>query len=224
MFETYTERARKIMSLARQEAQRLNSEFIGTEHLLLGVVREGGGVAAKVLQKFQADHQKIIHEIEKLITPSTSPTVTLGQLPFSPRAKRVMELAAESANQLGHDVIGTEHILLGLLKEKEGIAVQVLTKLDISLEAARDQVLEILGGELDSESTPQKWKFKTPVFRKDKDKDKATKSDHSYIDLKSWKGEALEGMSKAELILGMKALASMYHDLLRIHGRTLDLI
>ena len=87
MFEKFTERARKVMSLARQEAQRLNSEFIGTEHILLGIIQEGGGVAAKVLKNLNVDLKRIRTEIEKLITPSTSPTVTLGQLPFSPRAK-----------------------------------------------------------------------------------------------------------------------------------------
>ena len=113
MFEKFTERARKVMSLARQEAQRLNSEFIGTEHILLGIIQEGGGVAAKVLKNLNVDLKRIRQEIEKLITPSTSPTVTLGQLPFSPRAKRVIELAGEAASSLGHDVIGTEHLLLG---------------------------------------------------------------------------------------------------------------
>ena len=217
MFEKYTERARKIMSLARQEAQRLNSEFIGTEHILLGVVREGGGVAAKVLQKFQADHKKIIREIEKLITPSTSPTVTLGQLPFSPRAKRVMELSAESANQLQHDVIGTEHILLGLLKEKEGIAAQVLTKMDVGLEVARDQILEILGAEIGPDSKLHAWKFK------DKASAKAT-SDYSYIDLKTWKGKPLEDLTKPELIEALTTMVRMYRDMVKIHGRTLDLL
>src|SRR5438876_422434 len=137
MFEKFTERARKVMSLARQEAQRLNSEFIGTEHILLGIIQEGGGVAAKVLKNLNVDLKRIRQEIEKLITPSTSPTVTLGQLPFSPRAKRVIELAGEAASQLGHDVIGTEHLLLGLLKENEGIAAQVLTNLGLKLDGTK---------------------------------------------------------------------------------------
>src|SRR3990172_592572 len=147
MFEKFTERARKVMSLARQEAQRLNSEFIGTEHILLGIIQEGGGVAAKVLKNLNVDLKRIRQEIEKLITPSTSPTVTLGQLPFSPRAKRVIELAGDAASQLGHDVIGTEHLLLGLLKENEGIAAQVLTNLGLKLDEVRDTVLDCLGVE-----------------------------------------------------------------------------
>ncbi len=147
MFEKFTERARKVMSLARQEAQRLNSEFIGTEHILLGIIQEGGGVAAKVLKNLNVDLKRIRQEIERLISPATSPTVTLGQLPFSPRAKRVIELAGEAATQLGHDVIGTEHLLLGLLKENEGIAAQVLTNLGLKLDEVRDMVLEVLGAD-----------------------------------------------------------------------------
>ena len=145
MFENFTERARKVMSLARQEAQRLNSEFIGTEHMLLAIIKEGGGTANMVLKKFEVSMKKICQEIEKLITPSTSPTVTLGQLPFSPRAKRVIELASEASSQLGHDVIGTEHILLGLVKENEGIAAQVLINMGLKIDAVRDMVLEVLG-------------------------------------------------------------------------------
>ncbi|HXG60715.1 MAG TPA: ATP-dependent Clp protease ATP-binding subunit [Planctomycetota bacterium] len=168
MFEKFTERARKVMSLARQEAQRLNSEFIGTEHILLGIIQEGGGVAAKVLKNLNVDLKRIRQEIEKLITPSTSPTVTLGQLPFSPRAKRVIELAGEAASQLGHDVIGTEHLLLGLLKENEGIAAQVLTNLGLKLDEVRDMVLEVLGADVqqdvDDKLNTKTSKSKTPAL------------------------------------------------------------
>ncbi len=169
MFEKFTERARKVMSLARQEAQRLNSEFIGTEHILLGIIQEGGGVAAKVLKNLNVDLKRIRQEIEKLITPSTSPTVTLGQLPFSPRAKRVIELAGEAASQLGHDVIGTEHLLLGLLKENEGIAAQVLTNLGLKLDEVRDMVLEVLGADVGQQDVDDKInqkasKSKTPAL------------------------------------------------------------
>ncbi len=168
MFEKFTERARKVMSLARQEAQRLNSEFIGTEHVLLGIIQEGGGVAAKVLKNLSVDLKRIRQEIEKLITPSASPTVTLGQLPFSPRAKRVIELSGEAASQLGHDVIGTEHLLLGLLKENEGIAAQVLTNLGLKLDDVRDMVLEVLGADVqqdaDDKLTQKASKSKTPAL------------------------------------------------------------
>ncbi len=169
MFEKFTERARKVMSLARQEAQRLNSEFIGTEHILLGIIQEGGGVAAKVLKNLNVDLKRIRQEIERLISPATSPTVTLGQLPFSPRAKRVIELAGEAATQLGHDVIGTEHLLLGLLKENEGIAAQVLTNLGLKLDEVRDMVLEVLGADAQTDMDdkiggPKGSKSKTPAL------------------------------------------------------------
>lgn len=145
MFEKFTERARKVMSLARQEAQRLNSEFIGTEHILLGITQEAGSVAAKVLKNLNVDIKKIRQEAEKFIVPSVSPTVTIGQLLFAPRAKRVIELAEEEARRTGCDVIGTEHLFLGLLSEAEGIAWQILANLGLKLDEVRDMVLEVLG-------------------------------------------------------------------------------
>lgn len=151
MFEKFTERARKVMSLSRQEAQRLSAEFIGTEHILLGIIQEGGGVAGKVLKNLNVDLKHIRKELEKLITPSTSPWVMLGQLPFSPRCKRVIELAGEAAGQLGHDVLGSEHLLLGLLKEEKGHAAHALANLGLRLDEVRDMVLEVLGAEIESE-------------------------------------------------------------------------
>ncbi|MCC6740807.1 MAG: ATP-dependent Clp protease ATP-binding subunit [Planctomycetia bacterium] len=143
MFDKFTDRARKVMSLARQEAQRFNHEYIGTEHILLGLVQEGSGIAAKVLRNLDIDLKKIRQEVEKLI-PHGPPTVTMGQLPFTPRAKRVLELAQEEATALGHDYIGTEHLVLGLLKENEGVAAQVLINLGLKLEDVREEVLEVL--------------------------------------------------------------------------------
>jgi len=140
-----TQRANQIQALAKQEAQRLNCEFVGTEHLLLGIIQEGGGVAAKVLKNLNIDQKRVRQETEKLITPSTSPTVTLGQMPFSPRAKHALELADEAACQFGHEIIGTEHLFLGILMEKEGIAAQVLINLGLKLDEVRDLVLEVLG-------------------------------------------------------------------------------
>ncbi len=148
MFEQLTERARKVMSLARLESERLNAEFIGTEHILLGIIQEGGGVAAKVLKNLDVDLKRIRQAIEKLITRTTSPRVRLGQLPFSPRTRRVIELAGEAAGRLGHDAIGTEHLLLGLLEEREGIAAQALTNLGLKFDEVRDWVLEVLGADI----------------------------------------------------------------------------
>jgi ClpA/ClpB-like protein len=145
MFEKFTERARKVMSLARQHAQRLNNDFIGTEHILLGLLEEDGGVAAKTLKLLGVDKQVMKKEIEKVIKPSDEPTRTLGQLPWSPRAKKVLQLTEEETFRAGADVIGTEHLLLGLFKEGEGIAFQVMSNFKITEHDLRARMQEVLG-------------------------------------------------------------------------------
>jgi len=173
MFEKFTERARKVMGLARQEAQRLESEFIGTEHILLGLIQEGSGVASKVLKNMNVDLKRIRQEIERLLTTGSA-AAQIGQLPFSPRAKRVLELAKEIADEMGHDMVGTEHLLLGLLKENEGIAAQVLTNLGVKPDEVRDMILDIMGAETeqspvvsdvdDEKPTTKNSKSKTPAL------------------------------------------------------------
>ncbi|MFH1023117.1 MAG: ATP-dependent Clp protease ATP-binding subunit [Planctomycetota bacterium] len=143
MFDRFTERARKVMALARQEAQRLNHDYIGTEHILLGLVKEGTGVAANVLKNLEVDLKKIRIEVEKLVQ-SAPDVATMGQPPLTPRAKNVMELAFEEARNLGNNYIGTEHLLLGLLREGEGVAAQVLLNLGLKLEEVREEVLNFL--------------------------------------------------------------------------------
>lgn len=140
MFEKFTEGARKAMNLARAEAQRYNSKFLGTEHILLGVVQVAAGNAAKVLKTLDVHTGRVRQEIERLIPPNQSPTVILGHIPFSPRAKVALELAQEASIQLGHDVIGTEHCLIGLLKEHDGIAAMVLKLLGVDLNDARVRI------------------------------------------------------------------------------------
>ncbi len=167
MFDRFTDRARKVMGLARQEATRFNHEYIGTEHVLLGLVKEGSGVAANVLKNMNVDLKKIRMEIEKIV--KTGPNmVTMGQLPFTPRAKKVLELSLEEASNLGHNYIGTEHLLLGLIRENDGIAAQVLMNLGIKLEDVREEVLEFLGAESPPESNEEKEgvpaKSKTPAL------------------------------------------------------------
>lgn len=147
MFEKFTERARKVMSLARQNAQRLNNDFIGTEHMLLGLLEEDGGVAAKTIKALGRDTMVMRREIDKLVTSSTNPSALLGQLPWAPRSKRVLQLAEEEAFRAGVNVIGTEHLLLGLFKEGEGIAAQVLIKFEITETLLRSKMKEILGPE-----------------------------------------------------------------------------
>src|SRR5512144_2260525 len=150
MFDRFTDRAKKVMNLARQEAQRFNHEYLGTEHILLGLVQEGSGVAANVLKNMGIDLNKIRTEVEKIVKTGPS-MVTMGQLPFTPRAKKVLELSMEEAGNLGHNYIGTEHLLLGLIKENEGIAAQVLLNLGVKLEDVREEVLDFLGADSNEE-------------------------------------------------------------------------
>src|SRR6187455_354689 len=169
MFERFTDRARKVMALANQEAQRFNHEYIGTEHILLGLVKEGSGVGANVLKNLDVDLRKVRLEVEKLVK-SGPDMVTMGKLPQTPRAKKVIEYAIEEARNLNHNYVGTEHLLLGLLREHDGVAAQVLMNLGLKLEEVREEVLSLLGAGVESEE-PQaqekqgtKGKSKTPAL------------------------------------------------------------
>ena len=144
MFNRFTERARKVIVYAKEEARRFNHDYIGTEHLLLGLIREGEGVAAAVLQKLGLDLETIRLEVEKLVQPGP-PTQVMGDIPFTPRSKKALELSAEEARALGHNYIGTEHLLLGLVKEGEGMAYRVLLNLGLDLGKLRNEVMELLG-------------------------------------------------------------------------------
>ncbi|MBB6431486.1 ATP-dependent Clp protease ATP-binding subunit [Algisphaera agarilytica] len=152
MFERFTDRARKVMALANQEAQRFNHEYIGTEHILLGLVKEGSGVGANVLKNLDVDLRKVRLEVEKLVK-SGPDMVTMGKLPQTPRAKKVIEYAIEEARNLNHNYVGTEHLLLGLLREHEGVAAQVLMNLGLKLDDVREEVLNLLGAGVDPEET-----------------------------------------------------------------------
>ncbi len=151
MYERFTDRARKVMQLANQEAQRFNREYIGTEHILLGLCREGTGVAANALQNLAVDLHKVRREVEKLGEYGPE-MVTMGKLPQTPKAKKVIQYAMGVARDLNHDYIGTEHMLLGLLHEREGTAAQVLMNLGLTLDNVREEVLNLLGHGL--EETP----------------------------------------------------------------------
>jgi len=165
MFNRFTERARKVIILAKEEARRFNHDYIGTEHILLGLIREGEGVAAAVLQKMGVSLENIRLEIEKLVQPGPT-TQIIGDIPFTPRAKKALELAAEEARSLGHNYIGTEHLLLGLIREGEGVASQVLLNLGLDLNSVRNEVMELLGSALPGvggQPGPQA-KTKTPAL------------------------------------------------------------
>ena len=169
MFERFTDRARKVMALANQEAQRFNHEYIGTEHILLGLVKEGSGVGANVLKNLDVDLRKVRLEVEKLVK-SGPDMVTMGKLPQTPKAKKVIEYAIEEARNLNHNYVGTEHLLLGLLREHDGMAAQVLMNLGLKLEEVREEVLNLLGAGVESEETAapekpgQKSRSKTPAL------------------------------------------------------------
>jgi ATP-dependent Clp protease ATP-binding subunit ClpC len=139
------------MALANQEAQRFNHEYIGTEHILLGLVKEGSGVGANVLKNLEVDLRKVRLEVEKIVK-SGPDMVTMGKLPQTPRAKKVIEYAIEEARALNHNYVGTEHLLLGLLRENEGVAAQVMMSLGLKLEEVREEVLNLLGAGMDAES------------------------------------------------------------------------
>src|SRR6202521_3086105 len=147
-FDKFTERARKVLSLAQEEAQRFQHNYIGTEHLLLGLVREGEGVAAKVLSNLGVELNKVRSAVEFII--GRGDRIVLGEIGLTPRAKKVIELAVDEARRLNHHYIGTEHLLLGLVREGEGIAAGVLESLGVSLDKVRAEVTRIL-----SQSMPQ---------------------------------------------------------------------
>jgi ATP-dependent Clp protease ATP-binding subunit ClpC len=144
MHERFTDRARKVLQLANQEAQRLNHKYIGTEHILLGLVKEGSGVAAITLRNLDIDLRAIRMEIEKLV-PSEPDIVQMGKLPQAPPAKKAIEYSIEEARNLNHKYVGTEHLLMGLLREQDGIAAQVLVNLGLKLDEVRNEIQWILG-------------------------------------------------------------------------------
>jgi ATP-dependent Clp protease ATP-binding subunit ClpC len=144
MFERFTDRARRVVVLAQEEARILDHNYIGTEHILLGLLREGGGVAAKALESLGLHLEAVRQQVEEIIGKGQH--APSGHIPFTPRAKKVLELSLREALQLGHDYIGTEHILLGLLSEGEGVAAQVLVRLGADLKRVRQQVIQLLHG------------------------------------------------------------------------------
>jgi ATP-dependent Clp protease ATP-binding subunit ClpC len=146
----FTDRVRKVLAMARDEAIRLQHDYVGTEHILLGLIREGEGVAAAVLTNLSADLDQIHERIEESVKKGKA-TIALGELPYTSRAKKVLEFAMAEARELNHSYVGTEHLLLGLLREEKGIAAQVLNSVGITLEEARAETLKVLGSEMGGE-------------------------------------------------------------------------
>jgi ATP-dependent Clp protease ATP-binding subunit ClpC len=163
MHDKFTERVRKVMYLAREEAARLQHDYIGTEHLLLGVIREGEGIAATVLNNLGLDLDAIRQAVESMVA-ATGGTLTIGEIPFTPRAKRVLELSVDEARQLGHNYVGTEHLLLGLIREGEGVAARVLLELGVDRKKVREETLKLLGGTPSVAQPEREGKVETPAL------------------------------------------------------------
>ncbi|MGZ5413278.1 MAG: Clp protease N-terminal domain-containing protein, partial [Solirubrobacterales bacterium] len=144
MFERFTERARQVVVLAQEEARTLKHNYIGTEHILLGLLREEEGLAARVLESLDITVERVRSQVVRIV--GSGEEVTAGQIPFTPRAKKVLELALREALSLGHNYIGTEHILLGLVRENEGVAARILLDFDADSEKIRNEVIRMLSG------------------------------------------------------------------------------
>src|SRR3712207_1752715 len=163
MFERFTDRARRVVVLAQEEARLLNHNYIGTEHILLGLIHEGEGVAAKALEQLGISLEAVRTQVEEIIGQGgSSPS---GHIPFTPRAKKVLELSLREALQLSHNYIGTEHILLGLIREGEGVAAQVLVKLGADLSRVRQQVIQLLSRYAGGKATAERAGARTRLGR-----------------------------------------------------------
>src|SRR4026208_1398474 len=144
----FTERVRKVLAMAREEAARLHHKYVGTEHILLGLIREGEGVAATVLQNLSVELDDVQQKIEETVKKGKAAQATGPDLPYTSRAKKVLELAMSEARELNHSYVGTEHLLLGLIREEKGIAAQVLVDAGLSLDGARRETVRLLGSEV----------------------------------------------------------------------------
>src|SRR5512138_3184095 len=162
----FTERVRKVLAMAREEAARLHHEYVGTEHILLGLIREGEGVAAAVLQNLSVDLDEIQSKIEETVKKGKAAQTTGPDLPYTSRAKKVLELAMSEARELSHSYVGTEHLLLGLLAESKGIAAQVLVEAGAKLEVTRNEVLRILGSAHSEYQATEPTVWRRPAVRK----------------------------------------------------------
>jgi ATP-dependent Clp protease ATP-binding subunit ClpC len=176
MSNRFTERAQRVILIAQEEAKRLNHDYVGTEHLLLGLIALGEGVAAQVVANLGVDLRRVRAEVEKIVGTGDN-VMLLGEIPFTPRAKKVLELAVEEAQNMGHNYVGTEHLLLGLIREEEGVAARVMENLGVRLDVVREEVISLLGEGQQGQGAPsappgaaghhaptQKSKSKTPTL------------------------------------------------------------
>jgi ATP-dependent Clp protease ATP-binding subunit ClpC len=179
----FTDRVRKVLQMAREEAARLHHEYVGTEHILLGLIREGEGVAAAVLQNLNVDLEEIQQKIEETVKKGKAAAATGPDLPYTSRAKKVLELAMTEARELNHSYVGTEHLLLGLLREEKGIAAQVLTDAGVNLEQSRAETLRLLGSDMPPTQQPTGTSPTPAAAPKSEKKSKTPALDHFCRDL-----------------------------------------
>ena len=184
----FTDRVRKVLQMAREEAARLHHEYVGTEHILLGLIREGEGVAAAVLTNLNVDLEEIQQKIEETVKKGKAAAAAGPDLPYTSRAKKVLELAMSEARELNHSYVGTEHLLLGLLREEKGIAAQVLTDAGVNLEQARAETLRLLGSEMPSAAPAAGPGTQAPTPKSEK-KSKTPALDHFCRDLTQLAGD-----------------------------------
>jgi ATP-dependent Clp protease ATP-binding subunit ClpA len=203
--DRFTDRARKVMALANQEAQRFNHEYIGTEHILLGLVKEGSGVGATILKNLDVDIKKLRLEVERLIKRGPD-MVTMGKLPQTPRAKKVIQYAIEEACLLKRDCVGTEHILLGLLRDSEGIAAQDLMNLGLKLEDVRQEVLNLLGAGVDDGPAALGMKMSPTEGRKPKSEGQRSRASivHAIPENRMTWVKCLNDKCQAEYQIGLR--------------------
>lgn len=189
MYERFTDRARRVMQLANQEAQRFNHEYIGTEHILLGLVKEGSGVAANVLKNLNLRLNVLRTEVEKIVQVGPE-RIHVGKIPLTPSTKKVVEWSIVESRDLNHNYVGTEHLLLGLIRVEEGIGAQVLLKLGVSGEAVRREIMDLLGPNKSEEAKREEVK---EVFNA----------------LQAWQGEVVASMLEKE------AYAKLAHEVVQ---------
>jgi len=163
----FTERVRKVLAMAREEAARLRHEYVGTEHILLGLIREGEGVAATVLQNLSVELDDIQRKIEEIVKTGKAGQTTGPDLPYTSRAKKVLELAMSEAREMNHKYVGTEHLLLGIIREEKGIAAQVLREFGVTTDIAREEVLRVLGTASGAELEEARPRRRQPARRID---------------------------------------------------------
>lgn len=156
-FERFTERARQVVVLAQEESRELKHGLIGTEHILLGLLREEEGIAARVLESLDVSVERVRREVVRIVDYGEDETTV--QIPFTPRAKKVFELAVREALSLGHNWIGTEHILLGLVRENEGLAARILSDLDVDSEKVRNEIIRFLNGPREAPGRPRRHQY-----------------------------------------------------------------